>query len=469
MLGKRLPKGSHDIWTPAVRAMAVGLALLAMAGADGAVAEELQSSIARGGRLYDNWYKEIRKAPPQSTHPAYSAAGTRKGPASWRCKECHGWDYMGRDGTYGAGEHFTGIKGIRGMAGADPAKIVAILKDETHAFGELDLMDDGDFMDLANFVSLGQVDMDEHIERASRKVRGEATKHRAYYQTICANCHGRDGLKIRTIPPLGKVATENPWEALHNILNGHPGVEMPPLRVLERMQTLVDILAYIQTFPTDETVWSFARGGRLYDNWYKELGASAPTKPHPSYPPGKVFAKAPKANWRCKECHGWDYMGRDGAYSSGRHYTGIKGIRGMAGADPAKIVAVLKDGTHRYRGALDYRPPMDDRNFEDLANFVSKGQVDMNLYIDRDTKKAKGNPREREAFYATICANCHGMDGRKISTRRPLGEVARGNPWEALHNLLNGHPGVEMPPLRVLDDQQTLVDILAYIQTLPGR
>lgn len=28
----------------------------------------------------------------------------------------HGWDYMGKDGVYGKGGHFTGIKGIQGAA-----------------------------------------------------------------------------------------------------------------------------------------------------------------------------------------------------------------------------------------------------------------------------------------------------------------------------------------------------------------
>ncbi len=74
-----------------------------------------------------------------------------------------------------------------------------------------------------------------------------------------------------------------------------------------------------------------------------------------------------------------------------------------------------------------------------------------------------------EALYGGTCANCHGFDGMKVSTRGPLGEIARGNPWEALHNIRNGHAGVAMPPLQVLDDAQTIVDILAYIQTLPSR
>jgi cytochrome c553 len=450
-------------------AVALGSGALPTGAASAAAADEIQSSIARGGRLYDNWYKEIRRQAPEASHPAYPAAGKRSGPVTWRCKECHGWDYRGVQGAYSAGDHFTGVKGIDAMAGAEPEAIIAVLRDRTHALTELELLDDRDFRDLSNFVSQGQVDMDAYIDRASRKAKGDATRRRAYYQTICSNCHGRDGLKIRTIPPLGDVATNNPWEALHNMLNGHPDVEMPPLRVLEDVQLLVDVLAYMQTFPSDEALWSVVRGGRLYDNWYKEIERPAPTKPHPAYPPDRKYAKSAKASWRCKECHGWDYKGKDGAYGKGPHYTGIKGIRAMADADPEKIIAVLKNETHRYRGALDYRPSMDDRDFQDLANFVSKGQVDMNAFIDRRTKKAKGDPGRRKAFYTTICASCHGVDGTKISTRRPLGEVARGNPWAALHNILNGHAGVAMPPLRVLDDTETLVDILAYMQTLPAR
>ena len=469
MSGKISPKGTNVSWMLVALLVALGPGSVVPGAANEAAAEEIQSSIARGGRLYDNWYKEIRKRVPEATHIAYPAAGKQKGPDTWRCKECHGWDYRGVDGAYSAGGHFSGIKGIQGMAGADPQEIIAVLQDKRHGYTQLELLDDRDFRDLANFVSKGQIDMNLYIDRSSGRARGNAANRRAYYQTICANCHGRDGLKIRTIPPLGLVAVENPWEAMHNMLNGHPDVEMPPLRVLGDTQVLVDILAYMQTFPTDEMLWSIVRGGRLYDNWYKEIGRPEPTKPHPAYPPTGVYAKSAKANWRCKECHGWDYKGRDGAYSAGRHYTGFKGIRAMAGVDPEAIVAVLKNETHRYRGMLDYRPSMGEHDFQDLANFVSRGQVDMDVFIDRRTKKAKGDPVRREAFYTTICANCHGVDGMKVSTRGPLGEIARNNPWEALHNIRNGHAGVAMPPLQVLDDTQTIVDILSYIQTLPTR
>jgi cytochrome c553/cytochrome c2 len=435
------------------------------------VEDEIQSSIARGGRLYDNWYKETRASPPTKSHPAYPAdkmyANDPK--RNWRCQECHGWDYLGKDGAYGTGSHYTGIKGIRGMAGADPENIIAVLKNNAH--GYLWLLDERNFQDLANFVSKGQVDMDKHIDRATNRAKGDKTKRKPYYTTICANCHGTDGLKVRSIPPLGKIARENPWEALHNIRNGHPAENMPVLRALDS-QILVDLLAYVQTLPAEEELLSsIARGGRLYDNWYKEIKAQGltkevavqvPTRSHPAYPADKMYANEPKRNWRCKECHGWDYLGRDGAYGTGPHYTGIEGIRGMAGADPETIVAVLKNDVHGYdelMGAHDFR---------DLANFVSKGQVDMDKYIDRATNRARGDKAEREPYYTTICANCHGIDGLKITTMLPLGRVAKSNPWEALHKILNGHPAENMPALRALD-KQVLVDVLAYVQTLPAE
>lgn len=78
---------------------------------------ESESAIARGGRLYDKWFAENKAAKPTADHPAYTVKDGKYGKdASWRCKECHGWDYLGKDGAYAKGGHATGIKGI-GAAG----------------------------------------------------------------------------------------------------------------------------------------------------------------------------------------------------------------------------------------------------------------------------------------------------------------------------------------------------------------
>ncbi|MDP6787116.1 MAG: c-type cytochrome, partial [Rhodospirillales bacterium] len=207
---------------------------------------------------------------------------------------------------------------------------------------------------------------------------------------------------------------------------------------------------------------SIVRGGRLYDNWYTETMSPPPATRHPAYPAVTAYAYEPGATWRCKECHGWDYRGADGAYSKGSHATGIKGIRALAGADPERVVAILKDDTHGYTQVLG------EGDLRDLAIFVVEGQVDMDWYIDRATKKAKGEVARSAAYYKSICATCHGIDGQRMRTMPSLGRVAKSNPWESLHKILNGHPDESMPALRVLEPA-ILADILAYTQTLPAR
>ncbi len=441
----------------------LGFVMLAVtAGPISAIANEDLSSIVRGGRLYDNWYVEAHDRAPKTSHPAYPSSGkfANDPETNWRCKECHGWDYMGKDGAYAEGPHYTGIKGIRGMAGADPAKIIAVLKDDTHGYGTL--IEEDDLLDLANFVSKGQIDTDQFINRKTKLVMKDSKKREAYFTSICGHCHGNDGQRFRSIPPLGKLATTDPWHTLHNILNGHPGENMPALRVFG-VETLAQLLAYVQTLPVEPLASSIARGGRLYDNWYVETDRRAPEVRHAAYPSDGPKANEPNVNWRCQECHGWDYKGKDGVYSEGPHFTGIKGIQGMAGADPAKIIALLKDETHGYRGRLEYR------DFQDLANFVSKGQIDMDKFIDRATLVSNGDEGASESYFTTICAACHGTDGRKIRTMLPLGRIARTNPWNALHHIMNGHPDEEMPALRVLLGIPNMVDILTYAQSLPGR
>lgn len=208
-----------------------------------------EGAIARGGKLYDKWFAVIGAEKPKDTHSAWPASNTKKkGNTTWRCKSCHGWDLMGADGAYASGSYKTGIKGVNGMAGADLDKIVAILKDDTHQLSGK--MSDGDFMDLAMFVSAG-VDMDMYIERSSKAPKGgDAARGANYFNTICAGCHGSDGMLPKEMEkPLGGLMS-NPWEVMHKILNGQPGEEMPALRALDP-QITVDIMAHLTTLPKE--------------------------------------------------------------------------------------------------------------------------------------------------------------------------------------------------------------------------
>ena len=207
--------------------------------------------IDRGGVLYDNWYAVLGKEPPAGTHPAYPKTGKQKGASTWRCKECHGWDYKGTSGAYAKGSHYTGIAGIRNMTHAPIEATVAILKNATHGFGKL--MPDEELAALGHFVSHGQIDADDYIDRAAKKAKGDPARGERIFQTTCARCHGSDGklLNFKTAADpeyVGTVANENPWETLHKIRMGQPGVPMISMLAFE-VRDHVDILAYAQTLP----------------------------------------------------------------------------------------------------------------------------------------------------------------------------------------------------------------------------
>lgn len=245
--------------------------------------------------------------------------------------------------------------------------------------------------------------------------------------------------------------------------------------------------------PVDEV----ALGGRLYDNWWKTCGLAAPTTAHPAYPAqGRVGVAD---TWRCKECHGWDYRGRDGAYARGSHATGILGIRAYAGRKEDEIVSVLVNATHGFDQVLSAEL------LRQLARFVAQGQIDATDRIDGATKRVQGRVSVGQRLYARQCVACHGVQGRRLNfSDKPdqpefVGTVAVNNPWEMLHKLRNGQPGSvmdrqhlqakdpdaadrharmmrehmlagrAMPSWRTVLSPSEQFDLLAFLQTLPVK
>lgn len=420
-------------------------ALLAILMAPLAAASD-SASVVRGGRLYDNWSLESRGRSPNHPNPAFKGRQVAV-PDTWRCVSCHGWDYQG----------FHGIKGIGGRRKSDPLAIAVLLTDANHGYGEL--LSEGDRLDLGNFVASGQADMRKLFALASAAKPGQASSDK-FYATVCANCHGLDGTRLRQVPPLGDAARQRPQEVLHVALNGHPGGNMPALRTLGE-DTVAKMLAYLQGLPGINLAASIANGGRLYDDWQVHAGGQRQALPHPAYPPKAYYASAAPETWRCKECHGWDYKGNEGQYASGKHATGIKGLRALVGTEPEKIVTTLQSSSHLFGAVLKHR------DLQDLANFVSQGQIDMDVLIDPRTGLSRGDANRGAAHYRSMCAGCHGLEGRFVA-KRHLGRISREDPWHAAHNMLNGHPDDTMPALREIDPK-VISDILAHMQTLQER
>jgi thiosulfate dehydrogenase len=206
------------------------------------------------------------------------------------------------------------------------------------------------------------------------------------------------------------------------------------------------------------------RGGLMYDKWWAVTGAPTPTGDHPAYPPGGP--RSGDTTWRCKECHGWDYLGVDGAYATGSHFTGIQGVLHARGSDPGALFNALKVSPLH-----DFSAEMTDAELWDLAAFLKQGMLDMRNHIDYATKAALGNAANGQGLYAGAgrCAMCHGADGRDIDFGGEfLGDLARGNPWETLHKIRWGHPGSGMPSAVANGlSASEHVDILTYTQTLP--
>jgi thiosulfate dehydrogenase len=263
----------YERFISAVAAVAVALAMSAGAGlADedddeaheaeaqdfihGAPAEPSDAWIlAAGGRIYDTWWDALDREEPEGTHPFYPAAGQQEGSVTWRCKECHGWDYKGAAGIYRSGSHFTGIKGIDGAIGMDEGAIAALLRAPLHGY-TAEMITDEELARVAAFVSRGQVDMSKYIDLATREIiAGDAENGRAIFQTVCAACHGFDGRRLDWGDADGPayVGTEGasvPDEVLNKILNAHPGVEMINLRAFGE-EAAADVLRYTATLPQE--------------------------------------------------------------------------------------------------------------------------------------------------------------------------------------------------------------------------
>ena len=212
--------------------------------------------------------------------------------------------------------------------------------------------------------------------------------------------------------------------------------------------------------------WRIRRGGRIYADWAGELDKDKPKSTHPSYP--KTAKKSGATTWRCKECHGWDYKGKDGGYGSGSHFTGIRGVRGAIGMGPEKIEAILRDKTHQFTDEM-----IPHNEIENLAMFLNLGQINMNAYIDPKTKQANGDAQHGAQIYQTVCAICHGLNGKEInfhSAEDPeyIGTIAKDNPWEMFHNIRFGHSGDAMVGL-IAFPVKDQVDVLTYVQSLPEK
>ena len=215
-------------------------------------------ALSLGARLYDHWTEDLGIDTPEGDQPLWATQTTNElsGDDTWRCKECHGWDYQGVDGVYGSGSHMTGFPGIFAAQDKSTDELMTALTAENHDFSSY--MSEEQLGALVLFIQEGMIDKTEYINADGSFINGDATAGEALFTGTCARCHGEEGNDINFADGeekefMGTIANDNPWEFMNKASYGQTGAhEMPVGRNLGwSWQDIVNLATYAQTLPTE--------------------------------------------------------------------------------------------------------------------------------------------------------------------------------------------------------------------------
>jgi thiosulfate dehydrogenase len=201
------------------------------------------------------------------------------------------------------------------------------------------------------------------------------------------------------------------------------------------------------------------------------LGVEPPEGDQPLWATQTTNERSGEDTWRCKECHGWDYLGVDGAYGSGSHMTGFPGVLDSGSMPAEELLAWLNGSTNPDH---DFSAGVEDFALQALVEFMQNEMTDISDYVNAD-KTVNGDPLLGRDLYEGTCAACHGTDGKTMNfgnEEEPefIGTLAADNPWEFFHKASFGQPGAPMPAGQALGwSMQDIADVLAYAQTLPTQ
>jgi thiosulfate dehydrogenase len=247
----------------------------------------------------------------------------------------------------------------------------------------------------------------------------------------------------------------------------------PPTEVPQEptAETVAENPAEVTPLPTLST--EYIGGGMLYDDWIKALGVDVPEGDQALWKTQTTNTRTGKDTYRCKECHGWDYKGVDGAYGSGSHQTGFKGVMAATSMSEVDLLAWLngtKNADH------DFSVFLQDVELKMLVDFLKEGVSDTpSQYINTDKTIIGADAEHGKALFNGLCQVCHAEDGKMLnfgdeSEPEYVGTIAKDNPWEFWHKITFGQPGTQMPSaLNNGWSPQDIADVLAYAQTLPSE
>ncbi|MBU0558593.1 MAG: cytochrome c [Bacteroidetes bacterium] len=187
--------------------------------------------------------------------------------------------------------------------------------------------------------------------------------------------------------------------------------------------------------------------------------------------------------FRCKQCHGWDLQGRNGAYINRGPKTSRPNISDhdlytYAQTKTAdQIFDAIKSSTSRRDIAYDlatYNPTtnstvgdqmpnysqlLTDAQIWDLVKFLKEGAIDVTKIYDAtytgtyptgsfsfSNVGKDGNSTNGNSFYTSKCFVCHGTDGKLISLEagKSVGNFTRTKAYEVQHKVKYGQLGSAM-------------------------
>lgn len=221
---------------------------------------------------------------------------------TWRCKNCHGWDYKGISGVNANGFSLTrGPTNLFDAQGKTKAQLKLTIRDgyninttsgvgRFHAFG-LDpsttaaykngvAADTARFVDgpglsdveidaVVDFIQTGLLDTQPYVGVTKSALGGDGAAGSTMYTSTAttaskgsscssANCHGDQGKAIdfdsspTSVEYVGTIALENPWEFFHKVRWGQPASNPPMGGTVEAGiddKKIVDLLRFAQTLP----------------------------------------------------------------------------------------------------------------------------------------------------------------------------------------------------------------------------
>lgn len=213
---------------------------------------------------------------------------------SWRCKNCHGWDYKGVEGVNaGAFAAAGGPANLLSAQGKDAAQLKATIKSGYvnntttgvqvfHAFGQDAAgaglqngsagivgpgLSDVEIEAIVDFIKNGMIDTSAYIGTRGGAFGDPAQGLAMYTDTAitksgaCVTCHGEQGQTLdfedgdpATTPNefVGTIGVENPWEFFHKARWGQPG-STPLMRGTVEAGVpdaqIANLLRYGQTLP----------------------------------------------------------------------------------------------------------------------------------------------------------------------------------------------------------------------------